>query len=766
MRTSVLLLFVLDVFFLAIDGTSTTNLFARQVENMTIGSWRNHTDMKSIRGIATQQGDVIAATGGGLFRYRPSTNSFTKVTNAEGLGSNDLTAVTVLPNGDVWTGGSDGVLSYFKDGTWRQIRDIRESPRTQKGVRNFLVAGNTLYITTDFGIVLYRLDRLEFGDTYANLGFSTQARVNDLLIHGNQIWAATDQGVAVASVNAANLSSPTAWTRYLPAQGLPNRDVQSIAVFRDTVLAGTASGLAYFNGSSFSTLSSFSFRSVTDLLPRSSNVVVLSNGGGTFFVDGMNAITASPQSISQRAGTGQVLAIETETNRLLVGTVSNGILFPDGSFVFPNGTQSNLFVSVAVDGNGVVWGASGISGRGTGFYRYNPRLPVDRQWKNFTVASFPVMADNDYYKVSVGDGSVWASSWGTGVVEIVADTIRRRIHHASTPRLAGTVPQNPAYVVVGSVAPDPTGAAWFVNRTAINGNYLAKLTSDTSFSYYANGISPTEGRFTAMVIDQNGTKWLANSEPQDKPATGLWYFNESRRVAGTEQTGGWGNMMSGDGLPNNSVLSLAIDFDGDVCVGTDLGMMIITDPLNPKTRRTTSFPLREQVIQAIAADALNNKWVGTKEGVFVVNSDGTQLLHHYSVLSTGGRLLDNDVRSIAIDQQRGIVYFGTEKGLSSLSIEAVRTLRNFTTLELGPNPYLIPNITDLVIGNLVTNSTIKILSVSGALVSQFPAQGGGRAFWNGRDGGGEYVPTGVYFVVAFAENGEKLTTGKVAVVRK
>jgi flagellar hook assembly protein FlgD len=87
-------------------------------------------------------------------------------------------------------------------------------------------------------------------------------------------------------------------------------------------------------------------------------------------------------------------------------------------------------------------------------------------------------------------------------------------------------------------------------------------------------------------------------------------------------------------------------------------------------------------------------------------------------------------------------------------------------LDIGPNPYILPNDQPLVIHNLVANSSVKILSVSGNVVTQFLAQGGGRAFWDGRDRDGRLVPSGVYFVVAYSETSSQVATGKVAVIRK
>jgi flagellar hook assembly protein FlgD len=79
---------------------------------------------------------------------------------------------------------------------------------------------------------------------------------------------------------------------------------------------------------------------------------------------------------------------------------------------------------------------------------------------------------------------------------------------------------------------------------------------------------------------------------------------------------------------------------------------------------------------------------------------------------------------------------------------------------------MVPNSQPLQIGNLVANSTIKILTASGMLVTQFDAQGGGRAFWDGMDKTGKLVSSGIYFIVAFANNGSQSTIGKVAIIRK
>jgi ligand-binding sensor domain-containing protein len=758
---------------LVLVGVSST--LVGQQSSLDFGRWKNFTDMKTVRGVAAVGDSLWVATAGGLFLYSTSTAHSTKFTNSEGLSSNDLTAVTIDGAGRVWIGASDGSLNMYDPNSrqWKSVDAIKQSDRIQKGIRVFFVEGDSLLIGTDFGIAVYIMGRSEFGDTYANFGFPTQARVNDLIVHRNRIWAATDLGAASASLTAPNLSSPTAWLKYQTFDGLPSQFVSSVAAFRDSIIVGTTNGTAVFEGNAFTADGSSNGKAIVDLRVRSNDLVILWNDAQGFTIAAKSsAFGAAEPLASNLEGQAAALAVEPASSALWVGTTFRGLAQWTGvqwEYAVPNGPESNLFSSVVVDGKGFLWAASGISGRGQGFYRYDPAAEEGKQWKNFTVADYPVMQTNDYYKVSLGaNGSLWVSSWGRGVIEVVGDSITRRLDQNTVPALASSVVQDSTYVVVGGAAADSKGNSWIVDRTAVNGHHLAEITSGDSVQYRT---SPSDGVFTNVVIDGNNTKWLANSEPTIKYSTGLYYFNEDTIVTGTRFTGGWGSMTTTDGLPfntSNTILSLAVDLDGDVCAGTDIGMMIIVDPVNPKagSSRTSPLPLRGQVIQAIAVDAVNNKWVGTKEGVIVVTPDGTQLLGQYTVLSTGGRLVDDDVRSIAIDQRRGIVYLGTEKGLSSLEIAPVQTVRNYSSLELGPNPYLIPNDQPLTIRNLVQGSSIKILAVDGSLVLEFTAQGGGRAFWDGKDSDGRLVPSGVYFVVAFADNGNQISTGKLAVVRR
>ena len=78
------------------------------------------------------------------------------------------------------------------------------------------------------------------------------------------------------------------------------------------------------------------------------------------------------------------------------------------------------------------------------------------------------------------NGSLWVSSWGNGVAEVVRDSVRRKISSTTTPSLTSTSASSPAFVVVGGVAADPEGNTWMNNYLASNGKYLAELVNDTT----------------------------------------------------------------------------------------------------------------------------------------------------------------------------------------------------------------------------------------------------------------------------------------------
>jgi len=165
-------------------------------------------------------------------------------------------------------------------------------------------------------------------------------------------------------------------------------------------------------------------------------------------------------------------------------------------------------------------------------------------------------------------------------------------------------------------------------------------------------------------------------------------------------------------------------------------------------------------------DPLNQKWVGTTEGVFLLSPDGTQTLASYTVENTQGKVIDNDVKTIGVDKKTGTVYFGTTYGMASLTTAAAAPKASFDVLTLYPNPFLVPTGTPLTVSGLVENASLKIVAIDGRVVRDIKSPGGLVGFWDGKDSGGTFVPSGVYLVIASAEDGSTVAIGKIAVIKQ
>ena len=731
-----------------------------------VGEWKVFTDMKTIRNMIIVNNKIWTATGGGVFTYDTLTNKFEKFNSTNGLSANDAYSIIAEPAKRIWVGQSNGYVDVYEieERKWKNINSNRPNSYTQSIIKDLYLFGDTLYIAAEFGVFPFKINKWEFGDTYASFPQLQSFSVSCLAVTNDFIFIGTNKGLTFAPRKAPNLSSPDPWITLTTIPGLSTSNVTDIEIFNDTAIIATSNGAAYYDGNTLRTLNLSIGKSIQKLYTNENKLYLLIKTSNGFRIETYSTVQGEPEIfLSNESISANTMIVSSS---IWIGTSDQGLLKiggTDSAFYYPNGPNSNLFCNIAVDEKGILWAASG-STSAYGFYRFNPSLPEDEQWKTFP--------GNCYYRISLGKGTVWVSSWGNGIVKVANDTIQKVLNYYTKPSLPGARNDISSYVVAGNAAEDRAGKTWIVNRVEDRGRSLLRLDTDTSATFFDNQYNINAGFFHTMVIDKYNTKWIAGDLPWEIRSKGLYLFNESPilqeiELRGNSTTGFWGFLSTSNGLKSDAVICLAIDLEGALWIGTNKGISIINDPLYPR-QLTPCYAIEpyDLFVQSIAVDGNNNKWLGTKEGVFVLNSDGTQLLKHYNVYSTGGMLLDNDVISIAIDQTRGIAYFATNKGLSSLGIESIQPKEKYTTLEISPNPYLIPNDQPLTIRNLVANSGIKILSINNRVIRQFNAQGAGRAFWDGKDYNGQLVSSGIYFIVAFSENGEQTVVGKVAIVRR
>ncbi|MDY6409682.1 MAG: T9SS type A sorting domain-containing protein, partial [Prevotella sp.] len=138
----------------------------------------------------------------------------------------------------------------------------------------------------------------------------------------------------------------------------------------------------------------------------------------------------------------------------------------------------------------------------------------------------------------------------------------------------------------------------------------------------------------------------------------------------------------------------------------------------------------------------------------------------YHFMPENSKLLSNNIESIAINDETGEVFFGTDRGLCSFMSNATSPSDEMTTdnVYAYPNP-VSPDYTGLItVTGLTYDADVKIVTSNGVLVAQGRSNGGSFT-WDGCDTKGRKVASGVYMVQTATSTGEKGTVCKIAIVR-
>lgn len=717
-------------------------------------NWQNYADMKSAKDIAATSVGVWSAAQGGAYFYNTTDNSFTTYSKSSGLNGTELTAIGIDTYNKVWFGSASGLIDVFDPQTnsFRSILDISNSDKTSKKINDITIAGDTVYVATDFGISLIDSKSYLFYDTYFKFGsFTSNIKVNNILF-SDLIYASTESGVVIQKAGATNLSAPESWNVYDQSSGLPTGGTNVIGFYNSTLIAGTNSGLYTFDGFAWQPYLSLTGSKILDLLVIGNSLNILT----PTYVFAFDGATLSELWSTD----SQPVKLGYQGNAGLIVATKFGI-YVNNNFIYPNGPAANQFPNMTVDKEGNLWSASGKDVTGVGVYKYNKS-----EWKIFNVENYPDLFTNAYYSIySASDNSIYTGSWGQGFARINNDEITR--FYAANTNMIG-IPNNLEFIVITGFAEDSKGNIWATNLNAADSKSLYAFTQDSMYSFrnpleQHSGFSEVEN----LVIDQYGTKWYTLG---NEGSIGLFYFNEKGTFNdATDDV--YGYITTNKGLTSNAIFSLAIDRRGDLWVGTSLGVNIITNlntvlsSTNPQLRISSSFSVRQQTINSIAVDPLNQKWLGTNQGLFLLSTDGTQLL---AALDTkNSPLLSDQIESLAIDEQTGRVYAGTASGLTSFDTPSILPVESFNGLTIYPNPLVITDGSKLAtIDGLIRNTDIKIVTVSGKLVREFSSPGGRTAFWDGRDNDGNLVSSGVYIIIAFDQEGNNVETGKIAVLRE
>lgn len=741
-----------------------------------IGSWQSHLPYGSIVSIAEGPDRIFAATPYSLFEIDKTDGSFFRLSTVTGL--SDMGVSTIAYDSSTTTlviAYENSVIDLYRlaSGEVVNLADIeRNSNLTgSRRINDIFTQDGFAYLSCDFGLVKLNLRRSEFA---ANT-FTPNLEVLSSTLFEAGLYMATPTGIYRVDTTS-NINDFGNWQKQGGAVQLPSTDYlsQSLAVFRGELYADVNDTLKVYDGQTWSKFGLrdrwssdsldyyYSSFGIPHLQASEDRLVVSTNA------EYFEAIFPNRSYIRRYVAPtgGQVDAIRDEQGRYWVGFSSSGLyrVDTDNSIhrILPNGPKSVNITDMAVDESGRLWcTAGGVVNNYVG-YQFNQLgyyVYDQGTWENFNRNETDFLSETfDFIAVAAhpSKDEVFLGSFFSGLLQVTPDSMR--FYTEDTPGCTLQEANGDIRTRVSGLAFDEEENLWVANHLA--SLPLSVRKTDGSWQAFSLG---SNAQIANMAIDRNGYKWIQDTR------SNLLVFDEGEFDTNTDD-------LLIEITPNNSELPSGVvncitaDLDGGIWVGTAQGIVIFRcgdnvfdgECLGDRPIVTqdnfNAYLLETENINDIAVDGANRKWVATNSGVFLFSEDGLDQINFFD--EGNSPIFSNNVNSLAIDPETGVVYMATDAGLVAYRGEATEGKR-FASKNLVyafPNPVRPEYEGTIAITKLVDNANVKITDINGQLVYETTALGG-QAVWDGRDYTGRRVNSGVYLVFIVNEDGvERMVT--------
>jgi ligand-binding sensor domain-containing protein len=731
--------------------------FAFAQTDLAVGKWRTHFSYSNGRKVVEVGNKVYCLTESGLFFVEKSDYSKKTLSKLDGLSDFEISNFDYdTKNKILLVAYQNTMIDLIKDNSITQVTELyRKSIPGKKMINDIFFYNDMAYLSCSFGIVVYDLIRLEVKETYSEIGANGKSpEIFQTTIYNGSIYAATSDGILKASISAPNLLDFNAWSNIKSGKST------MVTTFSPNIYGYTDNKLEKYDGTSWTTVSKDLDTSVNSMVVNYSKLIVCSKKG-TYVFDNMGGVeNKDKESRNYSIIDAEGLFWHAVNIYALVNTSIPGL-----RFFTPNGPLSNKCWDIASYGN-VVWVITGsvsenykqAFNRG-GFYTFKDNL-----WYNnieTTTNKFDSFFDLNCITVNPKDKHVFIGSFGKGALEYFNDGIQT-VYDPSNSSLDTFNHNN---IIVTGLAIDSKSNLWVANREATN-QLSVKFSNGTWKSYnLGTGVNKSVSK---IVVDDNDAKWILL-----QPDKGILVFDETQPVGKTYK-----KMLLGTGngnLPSNSVYSIAKDLDGKIWVGTNEGVAVFYDPYAVFTNGNydaqkiwvengdnSGYLLATETVTAIAVDGANNKWLGTKRGIWYVSDDGSKIL--FSFNTKNSPLPSDYIRSINVNDVTGEVFIATDKGLVSYRNVATKGAATHKEVYAYPNP-VRPGYNGLItITGLMRDDNVKITDIAGNMVYEATTEGG-QLSWDGKNFSGDLVRSGVYLIFCTNTDGTDSIVTKVLIIR-
>jgi hypothetical protein len=750
------------------------------------GLWKGHFSFADIVDVTSSGERIYAASENALFSFDVLTNEILTVTTIDGLSGQTITSLSYSAAFSiVIIGYENGLIELYFENTGEvlTIVDITERPNitpVNRRINNFFVQDELVYISTNYGVSVYDLERLEFGDTYFLGNGGAQIVVNQIAILNDQIYAAclNNNGLKRAAVDNPNLIDFSEWETIITG------NFQTVNVLGNSVYAA-ATNRNLFRAAPGIPQTVLTLPSLP-LDAESSDAYLSFTSENSVLIYDMNVNLVTTFSPNDEFDT-EFNASALYNNEIFIGTTDLGLLNDlidnAGSYmaIEPDGPLKNKAFKIDAE-TGVVWVTFGeyspafnpfpLTAEGISYLR-------EESWISIPFDSlFSTLELNKITPNPSNPSQVFISSFYDGLLELNMFEPTFLFDDSNSGLESLVLPNDPdvSDIRVSGADFDNEGILWNITSRVDrplksydpdNGSWRAFDFTDL----IGDGLTGETGYYD-MEVDVFGTKWIGAYD------NGLIAYNEEKsnplkNISTEEQN-----------LPFPRVTAVTLDQRNQLWVGTFLGLRVLFDTAgffeNPNPTLSSIIILEDgipqellagQYITDIEVDGSNNKWVGTVDsGVFYFSPTGQETIYHFT--EDNSPLPSNSINDISINPNNGQVYIATNRGLVSFLAGGSAPEDGLTEAYVYPNPvrpeYEILGFNDLnditkgvKIEGLTDEVNIKITDIEGNLVAEAQSRvnlrssaanynfaiDGGTAIWNGKNLANNVVASGVYVIL-------------------
>lgn len=752
--------------------------FSLSAQQRAIGTWHAYFPYGSITQAEESEDRVYFSAELSVFYVEKADNSVQTLDKASGLSDVKVRKIRYNPTTKtLLIAYENSNIDLLQSGeTVYNISDIKQKVITgSKNINDIFMLGQFAYLATDLGIAVMNLEKREIKETYVIGSGGDNVIVNAVTATSDQIFAATQEGVKSASLSSANLLNFNEWT--IHTNGITATDVSFIASLGDTVFAGlNDSVILRYDGTQWMPFFSRSGWQLKSFKVEDGKLYAFFWDTGdqhlVLVVDETGNITERQYHESV-----QPMDIVTDNNNIWIADKLKGALKYSSTggnaseSYIPNGPYSSHVFNMSVDNNTLYLAAGGTN---SGYSVYNDFVDgIQTMNNNWWWRMQPYSAAQnalclDYLAVAYNKitNKAYYASFQHGLTELDLNTGAVNVYNYSNSLLQRE--QCCDVIRVPSVCVDDWGNVWMMNTGVTK--QLVLLKPDGTWKNFS---IPYSIGLTRKMLSVNNKIWMCSRRTSG--ADGIVVYDPGEDVdSETDDKYTLLGTAEGSGhLPSATAWTMAQDKDGYVWVGTDVGIGTFYCPSSLPQQACDAdwikvdqggfigYLFSTEVVRALAVDGANRKWVGTLNGVWLISADGKEELLRFT--KDNSPLPSNTIVDIAINQQTGEVFVGTDMGLVSYQGDAVLGGEKAENVLVYPNPVRADYDGVIAVKGLVDDAYIKITDAAGNLVFQGRANGG-QAVWNGKGYEGNRVKSGVYFVYSATDAGQGKSVAKIVLL--